>query len=85
MDVEVVLDQDNDLGVGKVRIGEVFQDMRIIHGGVAVRDLDVAPAFERREQHEKIGGAVALVFVVVTGRAARFHRDRQARLGEELF
>jgi hypothetical protein len=30
----------------------------IIHGGVAIRDLDVAPAFEWREHHEEIGGAV---------------------------
>jgi hypothetical protein len=48
VDVEVVLNQDNDLGVGKVRIGKVFEDVSIIHGGVAIRDLDVAPAFEWR-------------------------------------
>ena len=65
-------------------MGQVLQDVSIIHGGVTIRHLDVTPAFERREHHEKIGDAVALVFVVATGRAARFHRDRQARLGGEL-
>src|SRR5271166_2769852 len=63
---------------------EVFQDMSVIHGGVAVRDLDLAPAFERREHHEEIGGAVARVLIVATRRAAGFHRDRHARLGDEL-
>ena len=55
VDVEVVLDQDDDLGVGEVGIGEVFQDMSIIHGSVSIGDLDVAPAFERREHHEQVG------------------------------
>ena len=84
MDIEVVLDQDNDLGGGEVSIGEVLQDVSIIDRGVAIRDLDVAPAFERREHHEEVGGAVALVLVIATGWAARFHRDRHARLGDEL-
>ncbi len=69
---------------GEVEIGQVFQDVSIIHGGVAIRDFDVAPAFERREHHEEVGGAVALVLVIATGRAPRFHRDRRPRLGEEL-
>ena len=61
MDIEVVLDQDNDLGGGEASIGEVLQDVSIIDRGVAIRDLDVAPAFERREHHEQVGGAVAPV------------------------
>ena len=84
VDVEIVLDQDDGLGVGKVSIGEVFEDVSVIDRGVAVRDLDVAPAFERREQHKEIGGAVALVLVIMTGRAPRFHRHRHAGLGDEL-
>ena len=84
VDVEIVLDQNDCPGVGEVDIGEVFQDMSVIHGGVTIRHLDAAPAFERREQHEEVGGPIALVLVVATGRAARFHRDRQARLGDEL-
>ena len=67
-----------------MNIGQVFQDVRIVDGGVAVRHLDVAPALEWREQHEQVGGAVALVFVIDTGRLSRLHRDRHARLGDEL-
>jgi hypothetical protein len=51
---------------------------------MAIGDFDMAPAFERRKHHEEIGGAVALVFVIATGRASRLHRDRQARFGEQL-
>jgi hypothetical protein len=50
----------------------------------AIGDFDVAPAFERSKHHEEIGGAVALVLVITTGRTPSLHRDRHARLGEEL-
>jgi hypothetical protein len=40
----------------------------VIHGGVAIRDFDMPPAFERREHHEEIGRAVALVFIIEPGR-----------------
>ena len=84
MDVEIVLDENDGLGVGEVKIRQVFQDVSIVRGGVAIRDFDMAPAFERGKHHEEVGGAVALVFVITTGWASRFHRDRQARLGEKL-
>src|SRR5438094_8721733 len=51
---------------------------------MAICDGDVAPAFERSKHHEEIGGAIALVLVIETGRASRFHRDRHARFGNEL-
>ena len=52
MDVEIVLDQNDRLGVREMNIGQIFQDMRIIHGGMTIGDFDVAPAFERRKHHE---------------------------------
>ena len=48
MDVEIVLDQDDCPCVGEMEIGQVFQDMGIIDGGMAIGDFDAAPAFERR-------------------------------------
>src|SRR5215467_13261383 len=51
---------------------------------MAICDLDVAPAFERSKHHEEIGGAIALILVIETGRASRFHRDLHARFGNEL-
>jgi len=63
------LDQNDALGVGEVDVGQVFQDASVIHGGMAICDLDVAPAFERSKHHEEIGGAIALVLVIETGRA----------------
>jgi hypothetical protein len=56
----------------------------VIDCRMAVGDLDVAPALERGEQHEEIGGAIALVLVIMTRRAARLHRYRHAGFGNEL-
>src|SRR3981081_3545123 len=68
VDVEIVLNQHDGPGVREMDIGQVFQDVSIIHGGVAVRDFDMAPALERSKHHEEVGGAVALVLVIETGR-----------------
>src|SRR5260370_16348954 len=51
---------------------------------MAICGLDVATAFERSKHHEEIGGAIAIVLVIETGRASRFHRGRHARFGNEL-
>jgi len=84
VDVEVVLDEHDGLGLGEAAIGQILQDVRIVDGGVAVGHLDVAPAFERREPHEQVGGAVALVLIIDTGRPPRLHWDRHARFADEL-
>src|SRR4029450_6842981 len=84
VDAEIVLDKKECLGVRELDVGQVFQDASVIHGGMAICDLDVAPAFERSKHHEEIGGAIALVLIIETGRASRFHRDRHARFGNEL-
>ena len=84
MDTEIVLDQNDGLGVREVGVGQVFQDVSVIHGGMAICDLDMTPTFKRSKHHEEIGGTIALVLVIETGRASRFHRDRHARFGNEL-
>ena len=58
MDVEIVLDQNDLLGACEVEIGQILQDVSVVHGGVAIGDLDMAPAFERSKHHEEIGGAI---------------------------
>ena len=60
-----------------------LRDVSVVHGGMAIGDLDMAPAFERSKHHEEIGGAVALVLVVKTGRASAFIGIGR-RLGNEL-
>ena len=52
MGVEVVLYEDDFLGVKEMGVHQVFQDMGIIDGRAPLGDLDVSPPFERREQHE---------------------------------
>src|SRR5208283_1352835 len=57
---------------------------RIIHGGVAIGDLDMPPALQRRERHEQIGRAVAFIFIIITFGLPWLGRDRHTRLGDEL-
>jgi hypothetical protein len=66
--VEIVLDKDDRCGSSKVDVGQVLQDVRVVDGGAAVGDLDVAPAFDRREHHERVGDPIARVFVIDAGR-----------------
>jgi hypothetical protein len=49
---EIVLDQDDFVGVGKMQVRQFLQHLRVIDGGVMVGHLDMAPAFQRREHHE---------------------------------
>jgi len=85
VDVEIVLDQNDGLDVGEVAIGQVFQDVSVVTA-VVWRSVTLTRrlAFERRKHHEEVGGSVSLVLVIATGRTSRFHRDRHARLREEL-
>ena len=84
VDVEIVLDQNDCSGICEMDIGQILQDASIVHGGMAIGDFDVAPAFERSKQHEQVGGAVAFVLVIATGRAPGFHRDGHTGLGDQL-
>src|SRR5665811_1494276 len=52
---------------------------------MAVRDLDMPPAFQRREQHEQIGGPVALILIVMPRGSSRLRSDRHACLSDQLF
>ncbi len=82
--VQIVLNQHDLLGHRKVNVAEIAQDLRIVDGCAPVGDLDMAPAFERRKQHEEIGRAIAPVFVVVAPRLSRPHGLAPACLGDEL-
>ena len=65
------------------RVGQIPEHVGIIDGGVAVGDLDMPPAFQRREHYEQIGDAIAFVFVIVARWLSRFGGDRRARLDAE--
>ena len=43
MDVEIVLDQHDGLGVREVAIGQIFQDVSVVDGGGAVRRSPLPP------------------------------------------
>jgi len=82
--VEIVLNEDDLFGLCKMHIGEFFQNLRIIDGRPAIRDLDAPPALERGEQHEQIGGSVAAVFAIMARGRARLHGDRRPGFGDAL-
>ena len=46
-------------------VDELAHAVRIVYGGAALGDLDVAPAAMRIEGDEEIDGAVAPVLVIV--------------------
>ena len=84
MRAQVVLDQRDFGRVGKMSVGEVSERMGVIDGGMTVGDFHVPPAFERREQHEQIGDAVAFVFVVLALGFPRLGLGGLARLDDQL-
>ena len=51
---------------------------------MAIGDLDMAPAFERREQHEEIGGPIAFILVICPRLAPGPRRKRGAGLLDQL-
>ena len=64
MGVEVILHENDLLGLGEMDIAQLFENLRVVNRA-PLGDRDFSPTFERGEQHEQAGGAVALVFVVV--------------------
>ena len=51
VDVEVVLDEHDGLGLREVAIGQILQDMRIVDGGVALAGkpmLDFIQCFQQK-------------------------------------
>ena len=67
MDVDIVLNQHDGPFMREMDLGQILEDVSVVEGGVPVRHLDVAPAFERGEQHKQVGRAVALVLVIDPG------------------
>src|SRR3954454_5206602 len=84
MGAEVVLHEHDPSRLRKMRVGQLLQHRGVIQRGAVVGDFDVAPAFQRGEHHEQIGGAVACILVVVPGRASWPSRDRHAGLADQL-
>jgi hypothetical protein len=44
VDVEIILDEHDGLGVGKMDVGQVLQDLGIVGRGMAIGNFDVAPS-----------------------------------------
>src|SRR6202165_4148248 len=58
--------------------------MSKIDGGPALGDFHTPPAFERREHHEQVGGAIAFIFVIDPRRSVLLHRHWNPRFLDQL-
>ena len=85
MGIQIVLNQNDDVGVWKMNIAELFKHLSIIDGGAARGDFNMAPAFQGREGHKQVGCAVAFVFVIKADCPSRGHRYGLAGFGGQLF
>src|SRR3984957_7603838 len=83
--VEIVLHERDLRRVWKMRVGQFLENAREVRGGALVRDLDMPPALQRREQHEQIGRAIAPVLIIVSRDMPGLCLDRRARLRDQLF
>jgi hypothetical protein len=81
---EVVLHENDLAGLGKVSVGQFLEHVGIAHSGVAVCNLNVAPALQWSEHHEQVGRAVALVLVIKAHSSPWFRCDRHPRFGDQL-
>ena len=84
MGVQVVLHQNDGLGARKMDIAQRLEHLGVIDGRAVWGDGNMAPAFERRKQHEQRGRAIALVFVIAPRRAPWRHWHGRPGLGREL-
>ena len=60
MGVQVVLNQNDDLGARKMNIARVLEQMGVIDGRPALDGLDVAPAFERADSMNGLAAPLRL-------------------------
>src|SRR5580704_17162815 len=85
MGVQIILDQHDLRGFRKMRLRQLFEDAREVRSRALIRDLDMPPALQRREEHEQIGRSIAPVLIIVSLRPAWFRLYRRARLRDQLF
>ena len=65
-------------------VRQVFENLSIIDGGVAICHLDMAPAFQWRKHHEQVGCPVAFVLIVIAFGVPWLGWDWHPRLSDEL-
>lgn len=71
--VQVILNQKDALGLGKMHVAQLFEHMGVVDRRTARADRDMTPTFQGGEQHEQRGGAVPLVFIIPAGRTPWRH------------
>ena len=85
MGVEIILNQDQFLGVGIIHIDPVLKQVSLINGASVCRHHDPSPPHHRFTEHEQVGRSLALVFIIDPGRLSGFRRQRDLGFLNELF
>src|SRR5262249_1468018 len=67
-----------------MNVNEVAHTNSEVDGSPARGDFDLAPGPMHIDEHEKVGGPIALVFTVVALDLARLSRDRLAHFSNQL-
>ncbi len=75
MSVEIVLHEPDLLRLGKVRVRQFLEKLRIVYRRAPIRHLDVPPPFQRGKQHKQVGGAITGVLIVMSCRHSRLGRN----------
>ena len=75
MGVQIVLHEDDLVGIGKMNISEFSKEVCVIRLATMAGDLDVPHLLERCKGHEQIGCSSAHVFIIVPGNAPRHDAD----------
>ena len=84
MRAEIVPHQNDLARPREIPVRPIPKDRRVIGGGMPIGHLDVPPTLQRSEQHEDIGGAVALILVIDACWSAALHRHCHTGFPDQL-
>src|SRR5262249_54027117 len=82
--VQLIHDQADDVGAGKMYIDQVFEAMGDIQNRAGSRDFDVAPATLGAHEHKQVAGAFALVLVIMSFHLSWRRWNHRAHFTDEL-
>ena len=84
VDRQIVENDTDTLGLGKVNVSKFAHAGGEIDCGPALGDFHLAPRPMDVDEHEQIGCSITSIFAIVALKLARLGRDRRANLADEL-
>ena len=84
MGVQIVLYNPNNLCLRKEQIRQVSHTMGKVDFSASLCYFDMTPSSQRLQEHEKIAGTIALIFVIEMLRLARCSWERASLFSDKL-